>query len=326
MAQLATQNTDVVSKAAVLGTAAPKLGQTPPSSGMSGAFGQVSAGPAAIAMMALYQAMSVYEQLMVLEQKQTLTEIDVAGVSACAAKDAAIDAANAQADATRTQAIGSFVNAGVTGLQMGATAYGTAGKYDEAAKFGAEVSEYEGNRTTLLAKMNGEGTADVTVGEGEERDPDMQQRINSLTTKGRLQAGDYDESAPKGKSDATEEAVAHMTPEERQQFLETLNEKQSTASRNQNNAFSELQVASQKWQNIGSIVNNGTNGITGCVQAQYQQNQGAAQGAQSLASTNSQMAQNMLSNTSQGIGKFYDMQLQDLQLLQQIAANSQVRS
>jgi UDP-N-acetylmuramyl tripeptide synthase len=105
-----------------------------------------------------------------------------------------------------------------------------------------------------------------------------------------------------------------------------LNEKQSTASRNQNNAFSELQVASQKWQNIGSIVNNGTNGITGCVQAQYQQNQGAAQGAQSLASTNSQMAQNMLSNTSQGIGKFYDMQLQDLQLLQQIAANSQVRS
>jgi hypothetical protein len=317
--------------AATVGTP-PKVGSTAESSGMSGAFGQISMGPQAVAMQALYQVMSLYEQIMVLYNEQTQTSQSAA--------NAAISAAASQAEATRDQAIGSFVNAGVTVGTMTATTVSTAKNYNEATQFHEEYAEYEGNRGQLLNKMQDNTSTDVTVGTDDDpRTQEMQQRINSLTTKGRLQTGDYQEPDTTGQSakqrattiqtareDATQEAISHMTPEERQQMLETLNEKQDTASRNENNAYTQIQNKQQKWQNMGNIANNLTSGATGVAQSMAQTAQGQAQATQSLANTTCQMSQTMVSNSEQFIGKFYDQQIQELQLLQQIASNSQVRS
>ena len=322
--------------AATLGMKQPsdKLGTPVPDYGMSGSFGQISEGPAAIAMTALYEVMSIYEKLMNMYNKQAQSQITVSGETCRYAAAASIAAAASQADATRMQAYGSFANAGVSAVSAVGTEVATKPGLDEAGQCNMKVQDFQANRDAL----NDAAEPAVVVGPSASRDQLTQQRINSLKVNGQLGDGDF--TAPdttrlneaqrtaamkQARQSATNDAIPHMTEDERATFLEALNTKEDTASRAENNAYTRVSSTQQKWQTRAQFANNAFSGGFGCAQASAQAAQGQHQAAQTIASTTSQMAQGLVSNSEQSVGKFYDKQIEELQQLAQISSNSQVR-
>ncbi len=293
-----------------------------PDHGTTGSFEQVQTGAGGVASCYLNQIMSLYSQLMDLSMHQTQDELKAAGSASQAASQAAIASADAQSAATVCQAAGYGVSAGMDLVSLAGTFQQTKSSVDEIGQYNKEAETFGANRQALLKAPDVDTTIAATPTDPAAQQAQAAQQATIANNKQELiRNGKLSSGTP---SD-TENAIAHMNEQERDQFLETLNTKEKVASNRASDAQSRLQEKLQKLRSGTELAKQAGNSLTTGLQSRQQTKQGEAQARQTVSNTTASLAQGMASSKESMVGKYYDQELQALQMYQQVAANSQVR-
>lgn len=309
-------------------------------------WGQISAGPQAIAFKAVMQLAGLLTQIMDMYNKQASTQLNVQSQAALAGATATITAAQQQSYQTIAEAANSFASAtvsagGMVGSRIG-TEYKTLNEATE-NKAGLDKLQASFTKVKIAAPAGGSvGTMNPATPPRPEVAPGAAhptQRVNeriaqlisggpSLVTAAKTigTADDYQVKGDSSSGSLTETALKHMSQNgQLDQFSEKLTSAQDANAKEINNWHTAQQTLQGKIQMGQSMANGLCSAITQGVSANYQQKAGQEQATATLANNNAQQAGSMAS-TSQGlISKFYDEELQAYSMLQQIAATATVR-
>lgn len=319
------------------GAPLPKTAPTPPPAPSTGPspynWGQITAGPAAVAFPAIMKLMEVMTELMIMYQQQNATQVAVQAAAAKAGAACTIAAANDQASQTFMQAGTEFASVGTSLLQMKMTS-----SFSAPSNAKLETASENNSALTSFAKSyQTSKPATIEVGEGTPplppKTPLVEARMQELKTANQdsvleiAKKGTETVTGNPGDQNLNEAALAHLQAEYPDEF-KALNEKisrtQDDVSRAINNANIGLQSAQNTSQMITTAINGAVSGALTAGQTHFQKDQGVQQAAASLAQSNAQTAGTMASNSQGFIGQFYQEEMQALQMLQQLSANSRV--
>lgn len=300
-------------------------------------WGQISAGPQAIAFKAVMQLATLLTQIMDMYNQQAATQLNVQSQAALSASQATVQAAKEQSYETMCQAGSSFASAAVAVGGMAHTSMGT-----DTTKLDAATDNQKGlsDLQTSFTKVKLANPSDLSVSAGAvppvrpplpELTPDVQARMVQLKSGGEslvTAAKSQDPLDPSNPSKGTviEAALAHMAQNGE---LDDFSKKLTSAQDNNAKAINDWHTATQTLQSqismnqslVNGLVSAGTQGGS----AYCQQQAGQEQAVATLDNSNAQQAGSMAS-TSQGlISKFYDEELQAYSMLQQVAASATTR-
>lgn len=289
-------------------------------------WGQITAGPAAIAFTAVMQLASLMTKAMDMYNQQAVNQYQIQSLTATAAAKATTNAGKQQAAATMCEALNSFVGAGVSGLGLGAQSLASKPKILEAAnenKAGLDNLQNSLAKARLANPMNGEaGTMTAHT------DPKVQQRINELTsdagtvTKVSKDTDLFDPTdSPKGT--LNDLALAHMAQTgQLDKFSETFTKAQDINSREINDWYSAQENTNTKIDMYKGMVNGLTGAASQTGSSYFQVESSKNNAAATIQNSISQQQGSMASTSAGVIGKLYDEELQAYQLLQQMAASA----
>lgn len=311
----------------------PKTAPTPtPSTGPSPYnWGQITGGPQAVAFPAIVKLMEVMTELMNMYQYQNETQVRAQNTLALNSAQATIGAANAQASATFMQASTEFSGVGTSLLQMGLTSKFAASSQTElatASKTTSSLTAFEDAYKAATPATGSVGMAPAPAA-ATPPSPEVEARITALRAGNSSIKAIAEEDARPGSTSAghTRAALAHMKAHYSEEFnniAPKLSRAQDTASRAVNDANIGLQSGQNKAQMWTSAINNGVNGSLTAGQTYFQKDQGNRQAVSSLDQSLSQSSGSMASNSQGFIGQFYQEEMQALQMLQQLSANTRV--
>lgn len=287
----------------------------------TGQWGQITAGPQAIAYKSILQIIYTLETIQQMYQKQAADQAKASGLAAKASAEATRAAAKFQANQTYCEMGQSFAGAAVSIGGIGATWYKTKDLDTQMTT----LETQNRNIGILQDKLKANPTASISAGQQSPTNIDsaIRDRIQELLTPG----ADYAafKKTPAEGDDINEKALAHMSAEELGEFKENLRLAYDSHSKLINNNHTQQQTAQSKVQMYQGIASGAVNGAFQAGQATCQTNQGTQQAASAITNNIAQQSSNMFSTNQGFIGKFYDEAMQSLSMLQQLAAAASVR-
>lgn len=247
---------------------------------------EMSSGPAG-QLTALYaQLRELYMQFQDQQSKIASFQSQEQGIVINASAAASIEAGKQQANATRSQAIGMAINAGV-GVVQGIGVW--RGNRENTAILSAQENELHGLDQLHEAGVIARRGADLNIGPATA----PQGRLHEDQIEA-LKSGDY---RPHGANAA---ALQEMRPEEYERFSKDLEVKRERLVKEINTTQSRISEFTTRAQTYGQTVNSTVSATAGSVQAGFQQAQAENQAAATVLSS---VQQQQASSADQGRNK-----------------------
>jgi len=320
-----------------------KGGQTPNvsqgnNSGIT--FGQISAGPAALAQLMIYQIMALFAQVIELDQKQKQNSMTAQVKEAQVSAQATIDAGQAQMDSLIAQGCFTIGSAAITLGSLYVDRFKAEGIQvtKEVGAADEKLTSMKSMEETMAPIEKIEGEALGVANQPQEIKDEVNARRKEFFKDGnfaKLKNPDEDfvsngrkiEKSPGvyyKNSEITEQAIGKEKGEAGfAQWEEKFNNRLKMSSEDYNSA---MQKASMRHTRVNTFKDMFTSGLTGAsqgVQAIYAADKAGHEASTGLANAASQMAGSVSSDLGQSAGKAFDSQNAAVQMLQKLEdANS----
>jgi hypothetical protein len=244
---------------------------------------------------------SIYAELQALYNEISKSETSVQSKMINSGADAQRDVAYHQGWATRWQAIGSTLGAGVTLATTVGTQFSNKSEIDKLGSQEKQMSQLKDlNELTKNTNLN---HPDVVVTNADANDPVNIRRRELLNATN----GNYESSQlPNVDATVNENAIKSMSPSERELLQEKLREDITNKTRTTNDIHSTIQTNTTKLSNYSQLGSGGFNALSQWQQASHTSEQGQSQAAQQVCSGVSQMANTTADTGRQGVTKYYD--------------------
>jgi len=287
-------------------------------------WGQITAGPAAIAFTAVMQLASLLTKAMEMYNQQAQLQFSIQMTAAKCGANATQAAARDQAVGTFCEAANSLASAGFSAAGLGYQSM----SYNKPALEEAQENQAGLNKLqTSLAKARTESTNGSVGTMPENTNEAVQRRIEELNS----DAGTVTAASKKtdfvnddeSQGTITDAALKHMAQNgQLESFTETLTTAQENNSRAINDWHSNLQSVNTKIDLYKGMATGGTGAISGAVSGAYQIQGGIDNSNATMLNSFAQQAGQMASTSQGTISKLYDEELQAYQMLQQMAASA----
>lgn len=252
-------------------------------------YGQVNAGPGAVLTLCTLAMITNYIQMMAINATISIAESKVGQSVSMAGFNAAEQAGQDQASATRAQAYGDFVSAGVTIGALGGAAWANSDLNTQLGK-ASEQSGWINNAGNTPNEIEMNNVDGDFGGRGEQ----IQNFANG-----------------KNLSEMTAEHVQTMTPAQKTSLKAHLDEQiKSLQGAKNSNDMLWLQTYTQTGQGVARAG-------AGMKSAAAQVDVGIDNATKSLTDYTQNMAASMQGDTYQQIAKFYDLVMQTVSALRQ---------
>ncbi|MBS0629828.1 MAG: hypothetical protein JSS30_06355 [Verrucomicrobia bacterium] len=296
--------------------AAPNQAQGSSDAGAGNALMKISAGPAALAQLLIYEIMALYGQILAMDQKQKINMVQAQSAEAHGAAQAQIASGNDQ-----------LIMYSVMGALSIASAAASLGvqTYMQRNEAGQEIAKEESDTLNKLTPMKGLKAALTVAPDEAEMNGPFQPGRGSNALRDQFENGNFENASD---AQETKDAVRILKQEksaaEFNEWESRVNKDFDQASMNYNSA---VQRANSRQQVIGTYTQMTTQGVTAVsngVQGGLTAQKAKHDADNSLQQTSTQMAGSAASDLGQAANKAFESQNAEIQVLENINRTNSV--